>query len=62
MHNKIIAQKNLFFLKQQQNFLKLQKQKIIKPGKKTCGLCYIDGLVSTGKKFPYTILKINFAL
>jgi hypothetical protein len=26
------------------------------------GLCYIDGLVSTGKKFPYTILKINFAL
>ena len=26
------------------------------------GLCYIDGLVSTGNKFPYTILKINFAL
>ena len=26
------------------------------------GLYYIDGLVSTGKKFPYTILKINFAL
>ena len=26
------------------------------------GLRYIDGLVSTGKKFPYTILKINFAL
>lgn len=22
------------------------------------GLCYIDGLVSTGNKFPYTILKI----
>jgi len=26
------------------------------------GLCYIDGLVNTGNKFPYTILKINFAL
>jgi len=25
------------------------------------GLCYIDGLVSTGNKFPYTILKIIFA-
>jgi len=25
------------------------------------GLCYIDGLVSTGTKFPYTILKIIFA-
>lgn len=23
------------------------------------GLCYIDGLVSTGKKISYTILKIN---
>ena len=22
----------------------------------------MDGLVSTGKKFPYTILKINFAI
>lgn len=26
------------------------------------GLCYIDGLVSTGKKFPYAILKIIFAI
>gem|GEM_PF-2654354 len=26
------------------------------------GLCYMDGLVSTGNKFPYTILKINFAI
>ena len=25
------------------------------------GLCYMDGLVSTGNKFPYTILKIIFA-
>ncbi|HUS00711.1 MAG TPA: hypothetical protein VMY77_03245, partial [Chitinophagaceae bacterium] len=25
------------------------------------GLCYMDGLVSTGKKFPYTILKIIFS-
>jgi hypothetical protein len=25
------------------------------------GLCYMDGLVSTGKEFPYTILKIIFA-
>jgi hypothetical protein len=28
---------------------------------KMYGLCYIDGLVSTGNKFPYTILKIIFA-
>ena len=26
------------------------------------GLCYMDGLVSTGNKFPYTILKIIFAI
>jgi hypothetical protein len=25
------------------------------------GLIYVDGLVSTGNKFPDTILKINFA-
>jgi len=27
----------------------------------TVGLCYIDGLVSTGNQIPYTILKIIFA-
>jgi hypothetical protein len=26
------------------------------------GLCYMDGLVSTGNKFPYTILKIIFTI
>lgn len=26
------------------------------------GLRYIDGLVSTGNKFPYTILKIIFTI
>ena len=25
------------------------------------GPCYMDGLVSTGNKFPYTILKIIFS-
>ncbi len=33
--------------------------KIIKPVFEMHGLCYMDGLVSTGNKFPYTILKIN---
>ncbi|HNA16606.1 MAG TPA: hypothetical protein PKG89_09285, partial [Ferruginibacter sp.] len=27
----------------------------------TARLCYIDGLVSTGNKIPYTILKRNFS-
>ena len=57
MNNKVFIQM-IFFKK----FLKEQGQKIIKPDKKMNGLCYIDGLVSTGNKFPYTILKINFAL
>jgi hypothetical protein len=61
MNNKVFIQKN-FFEKFTEKFLKEQWQKIIKPDKKMNGLCYIDGLVSTGNKFPYTILKINFAL
>jgi len=36
--------------------------KINKAREKINGLCYMDGLVSTGNKFPYTILKINFAI
>ena len=30
------------------------------PSRKTRGIIYMDGLVSTGNKFPYTILKRIF--
>ena len=33
-----------------------------KARQKMHGLRYIDGLVSTGNKFPYTILKIIFTI
>ena len=62
MNDKIVVQQENFFRKIIANFLKGNLKKIIKPDKKMNGLCYIDGLVSTGNKFPYTILKINFAL
>jgi hypothetical protein len=32
------------------------------PPKKTGGIIYMDGLVSTGNKFPNTILKRIFAI
>lgn len=32
-----------------------------KPLRETGGIIYMDGLVSTGNKFPNTILNINFA-
>jgi len=35
--------------------------KIRKPDILRAELYYMDGLVSTGNKFPYTILKRNFA-
>ena len=37
--------------------LKIKKPGIFKPG-----FYYMDGLVSTGKQFPYTILKIIFTI
>ena len=62
MNDKIVVQMKVIFKKKNLQIFYCSIEKIKKPGKKFSGLCYIDGLVSTGNKFPYTILKINFAL
>jgi hypothetical protein len=53
VNNKILIH-YIFFIKK---FYKNNKAR-----QKMNGLCYMDGLVSTGNKFPYTILKIIFAI
>jgi hypothetical protein len=61
MNNKVLIQK--IFLKDfKEIFFNLTLIKNNKARQEMHGLCYMDGLVSTGNKFPYTILKIIFTI
>jgi hypothetical protein len=61
MNNKIFIQKKLF-KNFNEIFFKKTGIKNNKARQEMHGLCYMDGLVSTGNKFPYTILKIIFTI
>jgi hypothetical protein len=61
MDNKIFIQKNYLNDCNEKSFKKTGI-KNNKARQEMHGLCYMDGLVSTGNKFPYTILKIIFTI